>query len=552
MRSFLRRRPWLLALVLAVAMTLANLWEPLTVDDVCHHYYAAQVAAAPADPYGFVVPWHQQPRPAWQVMVPPVHSYWWAAALRLFGDSPPLWHLWFLPIYWLLCASVLDLLRRWARPHAAAVTAAIGLGPALLPGANFMLDVPMLAFALASLACLQRAVDRRSVPLGLAAGVLLGLALQTKYSALAYFGPWFLLALWRRRPRELLAGLAGVVATAGGIEWLLALAHGGGSYFLQHLGNAPARDWDHVLRGLLMQYGVLGMPAALLALWGLGVRGWRFAAAGLVYAAGYLLVAWSPLRSNGAPGLVHGAGYAAMVALTWGATLWLLWVAARRGLRRRRPAALAGVFFAAWFVAELAASLLMSPFPAARRVLGMTVVATVAAAWWSARQRGSQAPVRLMALVTVGLGLGYQLLDCIEGTAWTAAAPATAAWARQYAPAAALFFTGGWGFEYYAPRAGMRPLLTAGTVLRAGDLVAAGSLDGTELPWFEASELLEPVAELTFGDDVVPLSLHHGYYSGRRPIDHQHGPRYVVRLLRARRDFTSADLVPLPLPLRFR
>lgn len=548
-----RRRPWLFTLGLAVAVTLANLWEPLAVDDVCHHYFAAQVAASPAHPYEFVVPWHQQPRPAWQVMVPPVHTYWWAPAIRLFGEAPWLWHLWFLPLYWLLGASVYDLLRRWARPHAAWATAAILLGPALLPGVNFMLEAPMLAFALASIAGLVRACDRRRPALALGAGALLGLALQTKYSALACFGPWLLLAVWQRRPRELLAGLAGVVATAGGIEWLLSVSHGGGSYFLQHVTNSPRRDWDHVLRGMVMQYGVLGMPAALLALRGLGVAGGRLVAAGLVYVGGHAAIAWSPLRdATGAPGLVHGVGYAAMVVLTWGATLWFLFVAARRTLARPRKAALDGVFFAGWFAWELAASLLMSPFPAARRVLGMTIVATIAAVWWLARCRRTQAPVRWVALLTVGLGLGYQLLDCIEGAAWTAAAPAAVAWARQHAPGAGLYFTGGWGFEYYAPRAGMRPLLTTGSQLRAGDLVAAGSLDGVEPPWFATNELLEPVAELTFGDDGVPLSLQPGYYSGRRPIDHQPGPRYVVRLLRARRDFTSGELVPLPLPLRFR
>lgn len=95
-------------------MNAANLFEPVSVDDVCHHYYAEQVQNAP-----------------------------------------------FAPMCWL---------GDWG----------LALGPAVLPGLNLMLEVPMLSLGLSSLVVLQRAFDRRSVSLAIAAGVLWGLALQTK------------------------------------------------------------------------------------------------------------------------------------------------------------------------------------------------------------------------------------------------------------------------------------------------------------------------------------------------------------------------------------
>ncbi|MCC7398726.1 MAG: hypothetical protein IT455_16785 [Planctomycetes bacterium] len=552
-----QQRPWLVALWVALAMNLLNLFEPLTVDDVCHHYYAAQVAAAPLDPYGFDLVWHQKPAPAWDVMVAPVHSYYWAPAIRLFGDSPVAWHLWFLPVHWLFCHGLLLLLRRFARPHAAPLLAAIALGPNVLPGVNLMLEVPMLALAFASLNVLLRAFDQKSLGLAVGAGCLFGLAFQTKYSAMGFFAPWVLFGIWRARPRELLVGLAAAACTALGIEGLIALSHGSGSYFLRCLELTQRRDWHHLSRGLLLHVAVLGMPAALLALRGFGLRGITVVLVAAVYAFGYVGIAM--VRDDDDRSAMEGAidslGYLAMAAVTWGTAAWLLLRLSWRGLRRllRRgswrglPAAMrGGLFLAAWFACELVSSLVVSPFPAARRVLMITVAFTIAAGWLCARRRGTSTTVRNVAIASVLLGIGYQAIDFIEGRAWVSAATGTVDYARRLDPQAKVFFTGGWGFEFYAPRAGMAPLLRDVTTVQRGDFIAVGSIDGDELPWFEWSGKMEKVDELAFGTDGLPLSVQQNYYSGRRPLDNQATARFFVFVFRAVESFSTRELVARP------
>lgn len=550
-------RPWLVALWVALVMNLLNLFEPLTVDDVCHHYYAAQVAAAPLDPYGFDLVWHQKPAPAWDVMVAPVHSYYWAPAIRLFGDSPVAWHLWFLPVHWLFCHGLLLLLRRFARPHAAPLLAAIALGPNVLPGINLMLEVPMLALAFASVNVLLRAFDRRCLIAAFGAGCLLGLAFQTKYSAMGWFGPWLLLGVWHGRYRELLVGLLAAAATALGIEGLIALSHGGGSYFLRCLELTQRRDWHHIGRGMMLHVAVLGMPAALLALRGLGLRGRTVAVAGCVYALGYLGIACVRDEDDRSAmdGAIDSLGYLAMAAVTWGTASWLvtrlLWRAVPRllrgGLRRGLPTAMrGGLFFAAWFAGEIVSSLVVSPFPAARRVLMVTIALTVAAGWLCARRRGTAVTVRNVAITSVLLGIGYQTIDFVEGRAWVDAAKGTVEYAHRLDPQAKVFFTGGWGFEFYAPRAGMSPLLRGVTQVRQGDFIAVGSIDGDELPWFEWSGKMEKVDELAFGTDGLPLSVQQNYYSGRRPLDNQATARFFVFVFRAVEPFSTSELVARP------
>lgn len=547
-----------IALLLAVVMNAANLLEPVAVDDVCHHYYAAQVAAAPTAPYEFEPVWHQKPVPGWTIMVAPVHSYYWAPGIWLFGDSVVGWHLWFLPVQWLFCYSLLSLLHRWLRRGAVAITTAIALGPAVLPGLNLMLEIPMLALGLTSLVWLQRAFDRRAIAPAIVAGVFWGLAFQTKYSAMALFPPWFLLALLRWRWREWAAGFAATVAMVLAVEGLLSLSHGGGSYFLQQLSYTQTREWDHLFKGMFQQVGVLAMPGALLALVGLGARRGVVIAVAMVYVVGLAIVGLLP--DDGTRTLADGApdsiAYVTMSAVTWlvvGATLGLYLRSGLRGLPGwRQPGwrLSAGramrLFLVLWCLCEIVSSFVVSPFPAARRVLMVVVAFTVAGGWLAVRRAGTAAAVRTIAFGAALLGAFVQAVDYVEGHAWIDAAESTAAYARERHPGARVYFTGGWGFEFYAPRAGLAPLLEDRVQLEAGDLVALGSIDGIETEWFEPDPRLELIEELPFGVDALPFSTQFCYYSGQRPLDGQVGPRFVVRILRATERLHTRDLATIP------
>src|SRR5690606_4759466 len=113
----------------------------------------------------------------------------------------------------------------------------------------------------------------------------------TKYSAMAFFAPWFLQALLHRRWREFLVGGATAAAVALGIEGLVALSHGGGSYFLQQLQLSQIRSWSELLRGMFVQVGGLAAPAAMRALLGLRAPRWLLVAASTIYLGGLTAVA---------------------------------------------------------------------------------------------------------------------------------------------------------------------------------------------------------------------------------------------------------------------
>jgi hypothetical protein len=221
-------RPLAPPLLAAIALTLANAWKPLVIDDPVYVAFARHVAAHPFDPYGFELYWWTaEPEPAMRVgTLTPVLPYWLAGAMTLFGDSPVAWKLSLFPFALALSGSLAFLLRRWAPVLATPVLFALVLGPGVLPSLNLMLDVPALALGLLGYAVCVLACERRDARLALLCGVLVGLAMQTKYSAVVYAGLVLAHAAIHRRPREgalALAAAAGLFA-AWGPGWCCATA----------------------------------------------------------------------------------------------------------------------------------------------------------------------------------------------------------------------------------------------------------------------------------------------------------------------------------------
>lgn len=194
---------------LAALLTGLNAVKPLHVDDTTYYFDAAQIAAHPLDPYGHVLLYFSDPLPALHVLAPPVLPYWWATALRLFGERPLLWKLWLFPFALLFTASLAGLLRRFAPTTATPLLIALVLSPVFLPSLNLMIDIPALALSLAALALFMRACDGDSPALAVLAGLTAGMAMQTKYTALLAPPIMLIYALHRGKLR---LGLAAALA----------------------------------------------------------------------------------------------------------------------------------------------------------------------------------------------------------------------------------------------------------------------------------------------------------------------------------------------------
>jgi hypothetical protein len=580
-------------LTLAAAVTLANAAKPVAVDDAAYLLYARQIAEHPFDPYGFSVFWYAEPEPAMAVLAPPVVPYWLALGLRIFGDSPPLLKLWLFPFVWVLAWSLRALLRRFARGAEGFALPLLMLSPAVLPTVNLMLDVPAAALALAAVEVFIRAADRRSVWLALAAGVIGALAMQTKYTAFVAPAVFAWYGVTHRRV-AIAAAAAGVsVALFAGWELILVERYGQ-SHFLAHARGAaaPPAPGAPRLRAFVeakclligphvAHLGCLAAGVGLLAWSALRVpRRWLARAAlawcvglaltaalppsamgtdvnGIATAAFWYLDVWSHLARYFA--LPHRSGmlgyHFTLTATLWHASGWC-WVAGvagcaaamlfrpRRGLAPRRSAG--AWFVVGWLAIEVAASLALTPFPAARRVIGVALVAGIVAARAAgrvARAHPERRAPRWLLGFGVLAGVAVALIDTQDARPEKECAEAAAAMTCERPETSTVWFAGHWGFQYYCERAGMKPLVAGVTRMRAGDFVVLPAYpDGGFNRPHAGFEVVEPVREAdvvgaVVWDDWLRARTVPNFYGGVAAVEGREHPRLVVRVYRLREDW---------------
>jgi hypothetical protein len=232
-----------------------------------------------------------------------------------------------------------------------------------------------------------------------------------------------------------------------------------------------------------------------------------------------------------------------MGAVVWGVALALAWRVGRGplwglGAGRFAQSARMRTFLVGWLVTEIAAALVLSPFSAARRVIGVVVALTALAGYAAARTRtrGRIAFVRGAAAGGVALGLVFQVVDQCEAVASRAAVREARRWIQVRAPGAQVWFSGIFGFEFYAQQSGMKPLLLGISRPEPGDWLVLADMKwlppALKTFWLRRDpEALKLEVEQASGDPV-PLTTMNCYYKGRRPLEHQAGPRVVTRIYR--------------------
>jgi hypothetical protein len=565
-------------LLLAVLFTGLNALKPLQIDDAAYYYYADHIARHPLDPYGFQVFWYQAPEPAQNVLAPPALPYWWAIAIRLFGDRPYLWKLWLFPFSILFVFSLDALFRRFARGVERSLVWMTVLSPAFLPSLNLMLDGPALALSFSAISLFFRASDRKSFWLALAAGLVAGVAMETKYTA--FLGPATVLLYtavvalpavpwtWRTALARLRLGLAApAVAALLFVAWESFMAwRYGESHFLHEfrLGDQGYLQklawWSFPLLalvgGVAPQVGMLGLVA-------LGRRAFAIGAAGAVVVVGYLAVALFSVEVDLAPyaerlGLgdvdilccsleqaiftLFGAALASILAVMACRLLRVRWASLRQP--RFWQMHLLDRFLVLWLALQIAGYFAMTPFAAVRRVMGIVIVATLLAGRLLSVTRQSRRPLLVKGVAAFGIALGilFYAVDLREAWAWKIVAQQSAEFIRQRDPNARIWYVGHWGFQFYAERAGMRPVVPAShpdrEVLRTGDwlVVPDPRLEQQTLVIDERN--VGPIEVVTIEDGIPLRTVRCFYGTGTGvPLEHHHGPRASVTIYRVTRDF---------------
>jgi 4-amino-4-deoxy-L-arabinose transferase-like glycosyltransferase len=540
---------WLVVFTLAVAMTVLNAQKPMHMDDTAYYKIARQIASHPLDPYGFRMLWYQHTEPANQILAPPVAPYWLAIAFRLFGEQPMVWKLWQFPFAFILVLSTFRLLERFRAATPGWLTAMVAFSPALLPGFNLMLDVPAMALSLASIVIFLRACDRGSIKGALGAGLVAGLAMQTKYTAIV--APLAILLYGWLSGRRGFGAAALLIAIALFSSWEVFTAiRYGESHLLcnirqKHTISISPAD---LIWPLVIMLGALAPAGVLLNLVAVNVSERRLSICTALFAAMYVAVA--RLASLGGS-FTADQGYAVSGVLFLGSTVAVLAVlAGQRWLKRPdRTFRKLTVFLIGWLVVELLAYFALSPFPAARRLMGIVVVTTILAGRLvQARQTSAVRWMPFIALGQVILCAVFVCTDYREADAQRSAALYARARLGASAP---IWFTGHWGFEFYAEQAGMHPIvphvdeydtsLDRPSSIRMGDyvLIPDGHIHQQYIAVLPGE--LESIGTIQV-DDRWPFATVVNYYMGRTPLDSRHGRRLVVTLLRARHDFTPGEL----------
>ncbi len=539
-------------LFLALLFTLLNGIKPLTIDDTLFHQYALQAAAHPFDPLGFSILWYQWTQPAITNIAPPVFPYWWSLVLHL-SDEPFFWKLWLFPFAALFVFALHGLFRRFATTLEMPLLFLTVLSPVFLPSFNLMLDVPALALRLMALHVFFRAVDRSSLRGAIVAGLLAGLAAQTKYTGL--LAPAIILlygGLFRRMRLALIA--ASVAATLFvGWEMVILLKYGASHFLLQwHWVDGGLSEKARLLWPLMTILGGVLSPLILLGLVALGVRRTVVNSVGVVLLLCYLLIALlevgvimamqfhfgseDPMIKHLAlPHILYGVLGLAVCIVTLLSAKGIL-----RSSRRERE-----WFLLLWLLIEVVGYFAITPFPAVRRVMGIAVAATMILGRLAA-QACRSAPRRtlLRGVVVYGivLGLFFYGMDLREAFAGKLAVARAASLIHLDRPTATVWYTGHWGFQFYAERAGMRPVETERSHLMAGDWVVMPDQRYEQQRVRMDTPALQAEAEVHV-TDWLPLRTVMAFYSGDAPLEHHDGPRIAVTIYRVVQDFIPESMV---------
>lgn len=478
-------RERLVVLAIALAATLPTLHKAFHIDDVLYLRVAQQILLTPADPYQGQVLWDApdgQPSPLFSTdFNPPLWKYVLAGAIAWLGREEWKLHLVHAAFVWAAALGLYSWSRRLtARP--VWCVAMILLGPFFLPGQNLMLEGPLLCFVAWALHFQERGGERASTLDGLLAGLLLAAAVLTKYTAGLLLPILALGSILRGRPKQLAALLPPVIALAG---WSL---HGIYFHGQPHLGGrgvlfSPHEwGWDRVLP-LLRSIGGVSVfgPAAV---WILARRG----RAGLVPLAIILLLAggaaWLDLERSGflverafrwsfTPlQMAHFLLFTANGAVTVLGWAWLA-VGALRG--RTRGEAVDGTLDA-WIGLTLVFNVVSVPFQAVRHLLLALVPMTIR--FSRALDADPKAEGLRRGMLLVSTLLGAALADADYHFAGYYRDLARGELRRAVRPERTTWFTGNWGWVYYASQkdVGAYPLLERPEEfglppLRPGDII---------------------------------------------------------------------------------
>lgn len=464
---------------IASAFTLT---KPVHVDDAAYLFVARAILRDPVHASSAMVNWDQVPEPIHALYMPHLIMYVYAAALKL-GASVQALHLVSAAFIVLALCLVWRLAALVAPHHALWITALVGLGPAFLPAANLMLDVPTLATWAGFFYCMALYGREGREARAWQACAFIAVGCLIKYASVLLLPAFVVLALRRKSWRHLraLALPLGALLAWSGFTWF---AYGGVHLFERATSLAEA---DEGLRTLL------ALSAGRLPLWVVGLGALSpFALAFAGRGRGRLLVGCGLVGLAVAiaglllphPDLPVFAGVNATDAVLRGLFfangLFFALLARRALLDGGEDTAV----LATWAACALFLTVFVVPFPAARHVLQALppLLLLVARAF-------PPAPVarRAALAATAALGVALAISDWRRADVYRDEA-------RAIPSPSTTWTVGHWGWQWYATEQGMREYAPGLSRLAVGDVLVAPQTIHRQRFSVEDAAALRPVA----------------------------------------------------------
>ena len=497
-KSWAARHPLMVIGVLLFLCLSPFINKAFHMDDPLFVWSAEWILKHPGNFYGFDVNWYGVANP--MVITncnPPLTSCFLALAASVFGWGEIGLHGAFLVAAFAAGAGIYHLARLWCeRPLLATVIAMI-TPVFLVSSTTLMCDAPMLALWVWAVVLWERALTRGSVLRFLAAGVLAGLAVLTKYSALTYLPLLLVLGgLRKRRPGWWLLWLAVPAAMIEVYQLVTAKLYGQGlisaaaDYAANHhfaMGGGWQAKW---IIGLAFAGGCL-LPTSFFAplLWRR-----RPLVMGSVLAFGLSLGALLCYKKLG-PMDLSGRdnsqwGFLLQMSLLMAGGLHLLLLTAVELWRRRDTVA---VVLAAWIYGGFTFATVLNWTVSARSLLPIVPAAAILLM----RRLERENPIAIERSRLLWPLIPSAVVSLLVATADFDLANSARTAARQIAAqfksaTGRLWFQGHWGFQYYIEKLGAQPVDFALTTLQPGDIMVV-PVNNSNVRWpaSDDAEVLE-------------------------------------------------------------
>jgi hypothetical protein len=442
----------------------------------------------------------------------------------------------------------------------------------VLPSFNLMLDVPALALSLASISLFMSACDGGRWGRVVIAGLLAGLAVQTKQTSVTAVA--VLLAYGMLFARIRMALLAAAVATVVFVGWeLLMFLQYGDSHFLYaravRAGIVSLRGIGLLGLGFLSLLGGLAPVAAPLGLLGLPGRRWlvpgsillaslAFAAIPLFSAESIPHLHMSPQLKGAPPEQYVFTALGCGVLLVALAVGWRL-LAEPGGSGEVTGGAVSDLpetdastarridpFLLGWLLIELLGCYAIWTYLASRHLIRLALVLLLLcgrAAAASQSAGGVRRALRWVVAWGVGVGLLFYAADLSDALARRGAVlrAADQLAARGVDPERErVWYLGHWGFQFYAESLGMEPVVPGSSRLEAGDWLVAPDGVSRQPVWIPTTRVTREA--LVESRSPWPWSSIPSLYAGPIPLRSQPEAQLVVSIYRVDRGFDATGL----------